>query len=55
MKALRVLIVTTSYIKNGDASPVTGIWLEELAEPYYVFEDAGEYVTIASPTAVRYQ
>lgn len=49
MKALRVLIVTTSHSKKGDTSPDTGIWLEELAGPYYVFEDAGEYITIASP------
>jgi len=46
---LRVLMVTTSHSKLGDRSPATGIWLEELAAPYYVFKDAGENITIASP------
>ncbi|HJS54250.1 MAG TPA: type 1 glutamine amidotransferase domain-containing protein, partial [Chitinophagaceae bacterium] len=27
----------------------TGIWLDGLAVPYYIFKDAGEYITIISP------
>lgn len=49
MQPLRVLMVTTSHSQLGDRSPATGIWLEELAGPYYVFKDAGENITIASP------
>ena len=49
----RVVIVVTSHNKMGnldqaDAKP-TGIWVEELAVPYYQFLDAGIEVTIASP------
>jgi len=32
----------------GDSLNKTGVWLEDLAAPYYVFRDAGEYITIAS-------
>ena len=49
MKSLQVLIVTTSHKSLGDASADTGVWLEELAGPYYIFKDAGECVTITSP------
>ena len=49
MKSLQVLMVTTSHKSLGDTSPDTGIWLQELAGPYYVFKDAGEWITIASP------
>ena len=37
MQPLRVHMVTTSQSKLGDISLATGIWLEELAAPYYVF------------------
>ena len=33
----------------GDSGKPTGIWVEELAVPYYQFIDAGMNVTIASP------
>ena len=49
MKSLQVLIVTTSHKSLGDRSPDTGLWLQELAGPYYVFKDAGECITITSP------
>ncbi len=49
MQTLKVLMVTTSHSKLGDRSPATGIWLEELAGPYYVVKDAGENIAIASP------
>lgn len=48
MKALRCLLITTSNDLLRDALNKTGVWLEDLAAPYYVFRDAGEYVTIAS-------
>lgn len=49
MKSLQVLIVTTSHKNIGDGTADTGVWLEELAGPYYVFKDAGECITITSP------
>lgn len=33
----------------GDTSRKTGLWLEELAVPYYVFKEAGVLITLASP------
>jgi putative intracellular protease/amidase len=48
MKAKNCLLITTSNNRLGDSLNKTGAWLEDLAEPYYVFRDAGEYITIAS-------
>ncbi len=45
----RVAIVVTSNNKMGDSGKPTGIWVEELAVPYYQFIDAGIDVTISSP------
>jgi putative intracellular protease/amidase len=49
MKAINCLLITTSNNRLGDTLHKTGVWLEDLAAPYYVFRDAGEFVTIASP------
>jgi putative intracellular protease/amidase len=49
MKAINCLLITTSNNQLGDSLNKTGVWLEDLAAPYYVFRDAGEYITIASP------
>ncbi|MEO0528607.1 MAG: type 1 glutamine amidotransferase domain-containing protein, partial [Bacteroidota bacterium] len=49
MKNLNVLIVTTSHDTLGNTGEKTGVWLEELAGPYYQFVDEGATVTIASP------
>ena len=49
MKPIKVLFVTTSNDKMGDTNYRTGVWLEELAAPYYVFTEAGFELTIASP------
>lgn len=46
---MKVLIVLTSHDQLGDTGRKTGFWLEELAAPYYVFEDAGYEITLASP------
>jgi putative intracellular protease/amidase len=43
-----ILIVTTSHDVIGSTGKPTGVWLEELATPYYTFRDAGAAVTIAS-------
>ncbi|MCO4292898.1 type 1 glutamine amidotransferase domain-containing protein [Solitalea sp. MAHUQ-68] len=49
MKNLNVLFITTSHDQLGATNHKTGVWLEELATPYYVFKDAGAAITIASP------
>jgi putative intracellular protease/amidase len=49
MKSVKILFITTSHDKIGDATGKTGVWLEELAAPYYLFKDAGAEVTVASP------
>lgn len=45
---MQILIVLTSHDRLGDSGARTGFWLEELAAPYYVFQDAGYGVTLAS-------
>jgi len=49
MKSTKVLFIATSHDKLGNTDEKTGVWLEELAIPYYVFKDAGADVTLASP------
>jgi putative intracellular protease/amidase len=45
---MKVLIVLTSASKVPGSDRRTGTWLEELAAPYYTFQDAGAKVTLAS-------
>jgi putative intracellular protease/amidase len=45
----RVLIVATSHARMGETQTPTGLWVEELAVPYYRFLDAGLEVVLASP------
>jgi putative intracellular protease/amidase len=49
MKSLKCLIITTSNYKLDNTSLTTGVWLEDLAAPYFVFKDSGEHITLASP------
>jgi putative intracellular protease/amidase len=49
MKAINCLLITTSNNRLGDSLNKTGVWLEDLATPYFVLRDAGEYITFASP------
>ena len=51
MGNIKILIVATSHEQMGDTDRKTGLWLEELAVPYYVFKDAGAAITLASPHA----
>jgi putative intracellular protease/amidase len=44
-----ILIVVTSNGRLGGTGRSTGLWMEELAAPYFLFTDAGFAVTIASP------
>lgn len=46
---MKVLFVLTSHDQLGDTGRKTGFWLEEFAAPYYVFQDAGAEITLASP------
>ena len=48
MPGNEVLIVTTSHAQMGDTGHRTGVWLEELATPYYALRDGGAEVTLAS-------
>lgn len=43
-----ILIVNTSHHQMGDTMRKTGLWLEELSTPYYIFKDAGARITVAS-------
>lgn len=45
---MKILMVLTSHGQLGDSGKATGLWLEELAAPYYVFKDAKADVTLAS-------
>ncbi len=44
----KVLIVATSHAEMGATGHPTGVWLEELATPYYALLDGGAEVTLAS-------
>lgn len=46
---MKILMVLTSHDKLGDTGKKTGFWLEEFAAPYYVLQDAGADITLASP------
>lgn len=44
----RLLVILTSHAVLGNTGRPTGLWLEELSEPYYIFADAGAEVDIVS-------
>jgi putative intracellular protease/amidase len=46
---MKVLIVLTSHDQLGNTGRKTGFWLEELAAPFYAFQEAGAQMTLASP------
>jgi len=48
MAATQVVIVTTSHSELGSSGGRTGVWLEEMAVPYYALLDAGVVVLVAS-------
>ena len=47
MKTPHVLMIVTSAGKMPDGEP-TGLWLEEFAVPYEIFQQAGAKITVAS-------
>ena len=46
--AKKILLCCTSATEMG-GNP-TGLWIAEVAEPYYAFKAAGYDITIASPS-----
>ena len=50
---MKILMVITSHDRLGDTGRKTGFWIEELAAPYYVFEEAAAEITLASPAGGR--
>lgn len=50
---MKVLMVLTSNGRLGNTGQKTGLWLEELAVPYYVFKSNDIQVTLASPAGGR--
>lgn len=51
---MKILIVLTSHsqlgaTQTGNAEGKTGFWIEEFAAPYYLFQEAGANIIIASP------
>lgn len=46
---MAILMVLTSHDTLGDTGKKTGFWLEEFAAPWYIFQDAGVEVALASP------
>jgi putative intracellular protease/amidase len=53
VQPINILIVATSHDKMGDAECKTGLWLHELAIPYYIFKEVGWSITLASPKGGR--
>jgi len=48
-----VLFVVTSHAELGATGRKTGLWLEELAAPWYAVQDAGHLPSLASPKGGR--
>src|SRR5882757_6059522 len=46
---MKILIIATSHEQLGNTGRKTGLWLEELAIPYFIFKEAGAVITLASP------
>lgn len=46
----KIIFVVTSNNRLGNTGRSTGLWLEELASPYFVFRSAGLTIDIASPS-----
>jgi len=49
MKSIKVLFIVTSHDRMGNTGDKTGVWLEELATPYYILKEAGAHITLTSP------
>jgi len=49
MGPIKILVIATSHRQMGDSNRKTGLWLDELAGPYYIFKEAKALLTLASP------
>lgn len=49
MKDIRVLMIAPSNNRAGDSKNKAGVWLQDIAAPYYIFKDNGLSITVASP------
>jgi putative intracellular protease/amidase len=49
MKSLNTLIVITPNYNLDDDTGKAGVWIQDVAVPYFIFKDAGEVITVASP------
>jgi putative intracellular protease/amidase len=49
MRSLNCLIIISSYSKLDSNTNKTGVWVQDIAVPYFIFKDAGEVITVASP------
>src|SRR6202142_1864913 len=45
---MKIVMVVTSHDQLGSTGRKTGFWLEEFADPYFVFRDAAIELTLAS-------
>lgn len=48
MKTITILFIVTSHAMLGTTGEATGLWLEELSTPYYMFQEQGYEIEIAS-------
>ncbi len=48
MPVPKVLVIATSHDQMGSTGHRTGVWMEELATPYYALRDGGAEVTLVS-------
>lgn len=46
---MNILMVITSHGELGNTGEKTGFWIEEFAEPYYIFKEANATLVLASP------
>jgi putative intracellular protease/amidase len=53
MNPIKILVVATSHSELGHTGRKTGLWLHELAIPYYIFKEAGAEITLVSPIGGR--
>jgi putative intracellular protease/amidase len=50
---MNILMVITSHSELGNTGEKTGFWIEEFAEPYYIFKEANATLVLASPAGGR--
>jgi len=46
---MKIVFVVSNQVKSETTGYPIGYWLNELAQPFYAFQEAGYEITIASP------